>query len=1017
MAEFVQGQMVVLKSDKSIEGAVIAVMEGGAESRYQVFTNKLGMQTYYASQIEAKEVKEEFHQVDFARFNSGLTAALIRNPSLSSLYSLNSARIDIIPHQFRPVIKFIRAERPRLLIADGVGVGKTIEAGLILKELEARRNINSVLIICPRPLVTERKWEREMKRFDEDFITLDGEKLSYCLNELDMEDWPQNYSKAIIPYSVLSDRRHVFGIDKNGRRDQKALFEVDPPKFDLVIVDEAHHIRNTNTIAYKAVSRFVDNAEAVLFLTATPVQLEYDDLYVLLNLLRPDYIIDKNAFHEMAEPNSFINKAAAIIRRREDGWQSAALSEINKACHTPWGNKVFSENPSVMHVKTGLCNKRITEEETVQLISDVENLHTFSNIISRTRRRDIGEFTVRDSHTVTVEFTEAQKELHDSILKITQEMLMKLHSTNNTKFMMTTIRRQTASCLFGLVPLLKDILYKHVFDLMDEEDFLDVFLDPETSESLAFKDKINEIINVAEKLPVEDPKFDAMLKIIMEKNTTENNKIMIFSSFRHTLGYLYKRLQNEGLRVGLIHGGISDNDRLILRERFDPYMTNSKSDDAIDIMLFSEVGTEGLDYQFCNCMINYDLPWNPMRIEQRIGRIDRTGQKSEKVNIYNLVTPGTVDADIYERCLLRVGVFQASIGDCEEILGEVTGEIKNIAEDFEISAEERKEKLQQMTDNKVRAIKEQEDLEEKQRDLFGIRVSREKFDSELENATNFWLSEDKLQNLIVDFLTKILGVKNEYILGEKELKKLRLSQEARNILLKDLKTRKYKKSEVLKKYEKYLKGSEQFLDITFSTDCSSENVTAQLINPMHPLVKQASDYLHDNGKNVTFLKVQSDRYPVGEYHFAVYQWKIAGDKDDLELKIVSDNTDINKGIMELLKESEQNSEMIKADLSDWDAVEECHHTIWQQALAEHKAKTDEQIRYKEASLYTSHQARIGALKDQLNKAENAEYLKMTQGKLNAAEADYERRRQHLEDAKIHADILSEPIAYGVLTIM
>ena len=292
MTNFIQGQMIVLKSNRSVEGAVIAVLEGSSETRYQVFTNSLGMQTYYESQIEAKDVEESIEEVDGKRFHAGLTASLIRNPSLSSLYSLNTARIDLIPHQFRPVLKFIRSDRPRLLIADGVGVGKTIEAGLILKELEARRNINSVLIICPRPLITERKWENEMKRFDEEFVAVDGEKLRYCINELYMEgEWPSNSSKVVMPYSLF-DRNNIYGVE-NGRRDQRGLMNVDPPKFDLVIVDEAHHIRNTDTFAYKAVSRFVDNAEAVLFLTATPVQLEYDDLFVLLNLLRPDYVIDK----------------------------------------------------------------------------------------------------------------------------------------------------------------------------------------------------------------------------------------------------------------------------------------------------------------------------------------------------------------------------------------------------------------------------------------------------------------------------------------------------------------------------------------------------------------------------------------------------------------------------------------------------------------------------------------------------------------------------------------------------
>ena len=156
MSKFNIGQVVVLKSDRNIKGAIVDVVYAVPETQYQVFTIN-GLQTYYESQLDFESVQQALEKVGMERFHASITASLIRNPSLSSLYSLNTAKIDFIPHQFRPVLKFIRSDRPRLLIADGVGVGKTIEAGLILKELQARRNLDSVLIICPRPLVSERK--------------------------------------------------------------------------------------------------------------------------------------------------------------------------------------------------------------------------------------------------------------------------------------------------------------------------------------------------------------------------------------------------------------------------------------------------------------------------------------------------------------------------------------------------------------------------------------------------------------------------------------------------------------------------------------------------------------------------------------------------------------------------------------------------------------------------------------------------------------------------------------------
>ena len=1013
MSKFAQGQLVSLKSDRTITGAVVAVMEGYPETRYQVFT-AAGLQFYYETQLVGQDAGEKLEEVDAERFHAGLTASLIRNPTISSLYSLNTAKIDFIPHQFRPVLKFIRSDRPRLLIADGVGVGKTIEAGLILRELQARRNLDSVLIICPRPLVTERKWETEMKRFGEDFTPLDGDLFRHCVHELDMEgEWPEKYKRAIIPYSLF-DEGNVFGNSK-----YKGLMKVEPPKFDLVIVDEAHHIRNTATYAYRAVSRFCDTAEAVLLLTATPVQLQDDDLFVLLNLLRPDLIIDRHTFRGMAAPNAFINTAAALVRGYKEGWQQAAYEQLCLAIETSWGRKVFRDNPTVQGILDVLRQDKISVEERVQLISDIENMHTFSNLISRTRRRDIGEFTIRKPYTVPVCFTPEQQKLYDKVLGVIHEMLSEIHCTENTKFMMTTIRRQTASCLFGLVPTLQSILYSHLEEIMDDDDeqvsWNDFFEEKNVN---SFHEQIEEILELARKLPQEDPKFDAMLKVIQKKSRDEKkNKIMIFSSFKHTLRYLYKRLTEQGYRVGMIHGGVSDDERRALRERFDPSDTLSTDKKALDIMLFSEVGCEGLDYQFCDCMINYDLPWNPMKVEQRIGRIDRNGQTSESVAIYNMVTPGTVDADIYERCLLRIGVFHSSIGDCEDILGKVTSEIRKLVDNFELTDEERREKLQQMTDNKVRFIKEQEALEEKQRDLFGIHVPQSAFDTELKNATNYWLSSENIQNLVLCYLKKRLEADREYILGMRDLKKLRLSQDARLALLDDFKRAKLPRNETSKKWRKWLESGEQLLDITFESSCWRENPSATLITVTHPLARMAAEFLQSKGKIVSALRVYTDRFAPGEYPFAVYQWKLSGEREDLQLVPVSSENELNPILLDLLKQSQGIEGRLEVDEDIWEPVEEMHHNLWVSALKDHKNKTEEMIAYKEASLRTSHAARMGALQDALkNNSGKRTYVQMMNGKIRIAQEDFDIHMAKLQEARKRADILFELLAYGLLVV-
>ena len=215
------------------------------------------------------------------------------------------------------------------------------------------------------------------------------------------------------------------------------------------------------------------------------------------------------------------------------------------------------------------------------------------------------------------------------------------------------------------------------------------------------KEEVKEILRLANELDAKDNKFEALLNAIKGKQAMQNNRVMVFSSFRHTLQYLADKLFENGIRVGVVHGGVPDEDRIKLRERF---MMSRADKEALDVLLFSEVGCEGLDYQFCDCMINYDLPWNPQTIEQRIGRIDRNGQKSESVSIINIITEDTIDCDIFDRCLSRIGVFNSSIGDSEQILGDITKEIYDIAEKYALNPEERREKLQQLQDNKIRLI-------------------------------------------------------------------------------------------------------------------------------------------------------------------------------------------------------------------------------------------------------------------------------------------------------------------------
>ena len=1011
--EFAAGQIVFLKSNPSTRGAVMAVLPGTPENRINVFVDGTP-QTFYASQLQIEIQSDDSPVFSCDDFHAYLTALQIQYPGLSTLYSLNAARVDFIPYQYRPVLKFIKADLPRLLIADSVGVGKTIEAGLILRELQARSDVESVLIICPRPLVAEQKWQREMKRFDENFEHLDGEKLRHCLNEMHLDgEWPERYQKVILPYSLLNNTLLFGPGGSRKRKSGKGLLDLDPPPhFDLVIVDEAHHIRNQGTANHEAVRFFCENANAAVFLTATPIQLGSHDLFVLLNVLRPDLILDEESFNHMAEPNPLINQAVDDVRAQKSGWVRSAKESLDQALTTPWGQSIFRSNPEFKRIRKQLAGGYITPEQRVQLITDMEALYTFSGIINRTRRRDIGEFTIRKPQTVKVALTTEQDELHEALLETQAEIFRSLHGDRSVNFMMTTLRRQLASCLHGLEPLLEDILNRRLDELeWTEADALDAISIPELTTHIC--EQIQTLLKKAKNLDPEDLKLEALRKVVRDRQSLSNNKVMIFSSFRHTLSYLHKNLMRDGFRVGLIHGSTPDEERLELREQFEKPRSETES---LDLMLFSEVGCEGLDYQFCDCIINYDLPWNPMKIEQRIGRIDRRGQKSESVAIINLITPGTVDADIYERCLLRIGVFESALGGSEEILGKITTELRNIAEDYKLTPEDRKSKLQQLEDNEIRSIQEHEKLEAQQLDLFGLNFAEDKMEKEVEEASSFWLSPASIQRLVTCYLQQKIGAEQEFILGEKPLKTLRLSESVRNIVLTDFQQLSRERTRVYRDWEKWLKGSDQHLSITFEADCATQRPDTVFIMPTHPLVKQAAATLNTEQDVVTTLKVKTNRVPPGRYEFAIYQWQFLGIREHLILKPIASSELLTPHLNYLLERAVDSDTQKNQSLTKKDELEKKQQKLWAEARAEHRERTQALAAYRKESLLTSHQKRRSLLEQKLTQATEPNIQRMRQSQLDNAEADYRRRIQEFDEAIAKADITSEPVAYGILIV-
>lgn len=1009
-----ENSLVYLVSDPKINGVVMSLKNLGDITQYNVFVNN-EIKQYYTGQIALVEKSAGYNWISLTEMRSYLTAYQINNPSSQNLYSLNSARIDFVPYQFRPALKMIHADEPRILIADSVGVGKTIEAGLIIKELEARSDLERVLVICPKPLVAERKWELEMKRFDEEFIPLDGATLRQIISDTDRDgDWPVRFNKAIIPYSILDSKVYNGEI---GRRNRIfGLSELDPePHFDLVIVDEAHHIRNGSddkekAFAYKCTKYFCDHADAVVMLTATPLQTSDNDLFTLLNVLRPDIVVDKDTFEMMSRPNANISRAVHLVRAMEEGWNEKASTELLDLQKTQWGDNVIAENPLYNDILRRLESNEIDREERVKLISDIESLHSFGTMLNRTRRRDIQDFCVRRSHTVSTSFTEYQQTLHDELLYFEHEALSTLHNANSVAFMISTIRRQAASCIFGLAPYIRDIISRRLMQLDYDPDSLINDVDEKSLNTISSLAK--KVLMLADKLPEKDPKFEETYVIIRKKQEQSNNKIMIFSTFRHTLSYLKRKLSECGLRVEQIDGSVKDDTRYELKSRFELSRGNEY---AIDILLFTEVGSEGLDYQFCDMMINYDLPWNPMKIEQRIGRIDRRGQLSDVVNIYNIITEGTVDADIYHRCLMRIGVFERSIGDCEEILGQIASGIDYIVYDTNLTDEERNIKLEQMADNEVRKMQELNRLEEEEKELFGFDLTELTTSHEIKKAESPWISGYFLQKLIENYITAIVG-KGQYIIGESSLKTIRLSASARQILRDDLKKLTGGRNALRRSWQNYLSGNKPNHSITFDPETASKERDSFFITAMHPLAKQAAKYYSHRESAYLHLQLHTSEIPSGQYVFSVYAWQYTGYNTYTKLITVCENEKIAVELPFLLEDADS-SESKPNGQFNWSSIENHHVSMWLEAREKHKSEIKALEAYKLESITNTFRNRIRSLEQQIKDAYDENIKRMRQSELDTVREKYSRKITEIKEIADKADVLTTLLVNGVITIM
>ena len=619
-------------------------------------------------------------------FQNVLTFERLRRPPAQIAASFGSAKAAFYPFQFKPLLKFLENPNKRLLIADDVGLGKTIEAGYIIRELKARFHVERILIVTPSRLRT--KWKGEMeRRFGEQFEIVNGRRIASLRTQLQRSGELEGFAWIVSIESARSP--DVLGF----------LNDIQPA-LDIVVVDEAHRMRNSDTMQHSLGKALSQCAENMIFLTATPIQTGLDNLYQLLNILDESEFRNSAIFEKQCFANRPIIRAVNAIRRKPADVHVAleALESLRKNSLT----KRLTESSYFENlVKQCRQVEELGRDARVALQRDINELSLTGGIVSRTRKVDvIKDRTLRHAMVRTVRFSDTERFFYDSVADIFSVIRPDLSGWGRV-LALQQVFRATASCIPAAANGFRDKLQRGrtIFDSL-LEDFDDDFYqngDGRPPRSDLIQEKLDVVELALRDLTEEDSKYDCLrnaLNEIWEEDETakrEPRKVVLFAFFKPTLAYLSERLNRDGIQTRLINGDVP----MVKREE---YIDAFSSEPDIRILLSSEVGSEGVDLQFASVVVNYDLPWNPMVVEQRIGRIDRIGQTMERIIVLSLVASETIEDRILYQLYKRIGIFEETIGELEPILGSSVEKLAIEAIQADLTTEQAEKRIEESID-------------------------------------------------------------------------------------------------------------------------------------------------------------------------------------------------------------------------------------------------------------------------------------------------------------------------------
>lgn len=567
---------------------------------------------------------------DPERFRLGLAAAHIGLAyEYDPYFSLSIARVDPLPHQLEAVYDFILPlPRIRFLLADDAGAGKTIMAGLLLKELKLRGLVQRTLIVTPANLAFQ--WQRELRdRFRERFDILRGADLKTAYGVNPWQDRPQ-----VITSMDWAKREEV-------------LESLRRTNWDLVIVDEAHRMSASDpehkTERYRLGELLSRQTHHLLLLTGTPHKGDPDNFCLFLQLLDRDVYGDVRSLEEAMRRNH----APFYLRRTKE-----AL--------------VTFPDP-----ETGKAQRLFTKREVRTVRFDLDGL----------------EFAFYDALTRYIQDQSIRAALDPSArgraLGFTMAMYQRRFASSLHAVRLSLERRlkrleQTLEEAPSSVPL--DISRLEEIDELPEEEvaWLEEAIEraslPTERELIRHEmDTLRALI--AQVRTLEERGVSSKLSRLRELLTDQNifgdprTKLLVFTEFRETLDYLVSQLRSWGLTVTQMHGGMKIGDRDTPGTRL---YAEREFRETAQVLVATEAAGEGINLQFCWLMINYDIPWNPMRLEQRIGRIHRYGQEHDCL-IFNFVAANTREGQVLERLLERLAEIRNDLGNDQvfDVVGEV----------------------------------------------------------------------------------------------------------------------------------------------------------------------------------------------------------------------------------------------------------------------------------------------------------------------------------------------------------